>query len=352
MQTFRNHERILDPVPGGVVQALGELEHASGKAAAQRGQHRAALKTLVEVARIQSTEASNAIEDITAPPARLRALMDEMTAPANRSEAQIAGYRSALDLIHSSADAMPFSENVVKQLHQTIYSLTNARHAGEYKTGPNDVTETLPDGTVVVRFRPVSPLETRTVAMPELHRRFDELQRAQAHHPLLLLGAYVFDLLMIHPFQDGNGRTARLVTLLLLYQSGHEVGRYISLERIINDTRETYYEALQRSTLGWHDGQHTIWPWMEYLMGTLLAAYKEFEQRLEMTAGYGTKQPAVRDFIRSRIVDEFSLDDIRSATPASDPLIKKVLQELRAGGVIEVVQRGRYARYRRLHTNF
>jgi Fic family protein len=352
MQSFRNHERILDPVPGAVVQALGELEHASGKAATQRGQHRATLKTLVEVARIQSTEASNAIEDITAPPARLRALMDEMTAPANRSEAQIAGYRSALDLIHSSADAMPFSENVVKQLHQTIYGLTNVRHAGEYKTGPNDVTETLPDGTVIVRFRPVSPLETRTVAMPELHRRFDELQHAQAHHPLLLLGAYVFDFLMIHPFQDGNGRTARLITLLLLYQSGHEVGRYISLERIINDTRETYYEALQRSTLGWHDGQHTIWPWMEYLMGMLLAAYKEFEQRLEMTAGYGTKQPAVRDFIRSRIVDEFSLDDIRSATPASDPLIKKVLQELRAGGAIEVVQRGRYARYRRLHTNF
>jgi hypothetical protein len=110
-------------------------------------------------------------------------------------------------------------------------SLTNARHAGDYKTGPNDVTETLPDGTVV-RFRPVSPLETRTVAMPELHRRFGELQRAQAHHPLLLLGDYVFDFLMIHQFQDGNGRTARLITLLLLYQSGHEVGRYISLDGV------------------------------------------------------------------------------------------------------------------------
>jgi Fic family protein len=337
------------------VRTLGTLERAAGEAAAKRAQNADALKTLVDVARIQSTEASNAIEDITAAPARLRALMQDSAAPANRSEAQIAGYRYALDLIHSSAQAMtPFSENLVKQLHRDLYRFTSVRHAGDYKIGPNDVKETRPDGTEIVRFQPVEPAETRTVAMPELHRRFNELRDNDVHHPLLLLAAYVFDFLMIHPFQDGNGRTARLVTLLLLYQAGHEVGRYISLERLINESRETYYEALERSTQGWHEGGHSLWPWIEYLLGTFVAAYKELDERMSLAAAHGSKQPAIRTLIRSRVVNEFTIADIRGGTTASDALIKKVLGELQASDppAVEIIQRGRYARYRRLHVDF
>ena len=351
MSTLDQHERLLDPVPRHIVRALAQLERSAGEAAAKRAQSRESLKTLIDVARVQSTEASNAIEDIVAPTSRLRALMREGTMPANRTEEQIAGYRSALDLIHSSADAMPFTENVVKQIHQTVYRFTSIRHAGKYKTGPNDVTETHPDGTVIIRFKPVGPAETG-LAMRELHKRFDALHRAEEHHPLLLLGAYVFDFLMIHPFQDGNGRTARLITLLLLYQAGHDVGRYISLERLINESRETYYSALQRSTRRWHQGRHDIWPWMEYLLGTFSAAYREFDERLSLAAGHGSKKRAIREFVRNRAVPEFTLDDIRSATPASDPLIKKVLRELKAAGAIVLIQRGRYARYRRTHTDF
>jgi Fic family protein len=351
METLRHHDRLLDPVPRRIVRTLAELERAAGEAVAKRSQYRESLKTLVAVARIQSTEASNAIEDITATPQRVQALMRESTTPANRTEAQIAGYRAALDLIHASADAMPFTENVVKQLHQTIYRFTSVRHAGEYKVGPNDVTETRPDGSVVVRFKPVAPADT-PLAMEELHRRYDGLRRTEDHHPLLLLAAYVFDFLMIHPFQDGNGRTARLVTLLLLYHAGHDVGRYISLERLIAESRETYYEALQRSTDGWHEGQHDPWPWIDYLLGTFSAAYREFNERLSMVGGHGSKQAAIRDFVRNRAIAEFTLDDIRSATPASDPLIKKVLAELRAAGAIELLQRGRYARYRRVRADF
>jgi Fic family protein len=213
------------------------------------------------------------------------------------------------------------------------------------------VTEAHPDGTVVVRFKPVTPAQT-PLAMRELHESYDLLSREERHHPLLLLSAYVFDFLATHPFQDGNGRTARLVTLLLLYQCGHDVGRYISLERLINESRESYYEALRRSTVGWHDGRHDIWPWVDYLLGTFSAAYREFGDRLSMAAGHGSKQPAIRDFVRNRAVAEFTLDDVRAATPASDPLIKKVLGELRAAGAIELIQRGRYARYRRVHTDF
>lgn len=355
MRTFENHQKILDPVPSSVVRMLGALERGAGEAAAKKTQHADALKTLVEVARIQSTEASNAIEDITAAPARLKALMQESTAPADRSEAQIAGYRYVLDLIHASADAMsPFSENLVKQLHGNLYRFTTERHAGDYKIGPNDVTETRPDGTEIIRFQPVAPAETRTTAMPELHRRFNDLRDRDVHHPLLLIAAYGFDFLMIHPFQDGNGRTARLITLLLLYQAGYEVGRYISLERLINESRETYYGALARSTEGWHEGKHTLWPWVEYLLGTFVAAYKEFDDRMGIAAAHGTKQPAIRAFIRSRIVDEFTITDVRGGTTASDSLIKKVLGELQATDppAVEIIQRGRYARYRRLHTDF
>jgi len=279
--------------------------------------------------------------------------MRESTAPANRDEAQIAGYRYVLDLIHTSAEHMtPFSENLVKQLHQNLYRFTPERHPGDYKTGPNDVRETRADGTVIVRFRPVEPAETRTLFMPELHRRYSELRDLDRYHPLLLLVAYVFDFLMIHPFQDGNGRTSRLITLLLMYQAGHEVGRYVSLERMINETRETYYEALQRSTVGWHDGEHTIWPWVEYVFGTFIAAYGELNDRMVLAAPHGSKQPAIRAFIRSRMTDEFTIDDIRSATTASDALIKKVLGELQRDGAVRIVMKGRYARYRRLHTGF
>lgn len=351
METLRHHDRLLDPVPGEIVRLLAALEREGGIAAAKRAQYREPLKALLTVARIQSTEASNAIEGIVAPTNRLRALMRETTTPADRTEAQIAGYRAALDLIHASADAMPFGENVVKQLHGTIYRYTSARHAGRYKSGPNDVTETHPDGTVVVRFKPTPPADT-PLAMRELHERYDALLREERHHPLLLLAAYVFDFLMIHPFQDGNGRTARLVTLLLLYQAGHDVGRYISLERLIDESRADYYAALQRSTIGWHRGRHDLWPWVGYLLGTFAAAYREFGERLSMAAGHGSKQPAIREYIRNRAVAEFTLDDVRSATPASDPLIKKVLGELRAAGAIELIQRGRYARYRRVRTDF
>lgn len=352
MQTLLNHARLLDPVPGSILQAIASLEREAGLVNVDRERYAERLQRMVEIARIQSTEASNAIEDIRASPDRIKALMRESTAPVDRTEAQIAGYRYALDLIHSSHDAIPFSENVVRQLHREVYRMTSVRHAGSYKVGDNTVKETHPDGTEVIRFKPLSPADTQ-IAMPEMHRMFDDLRNAEAHHDLILLGAYVFDFLMVHPFQDGNGRTSRLATLLLLYQSNHEVGRYISLERMINDSWETYYSSLARSTTGWHEGRHDIWPWMEYLFGTIQAAYAEFGERLRVIAGGpGAKQRAVRDFVRSRIVAEFTIEDVRRATPAGDDLIRKVIGELKREGAIETLTRGRYAKYRRLRTDF
>lgn len=339
-------------MPGNVVQAIAGIDRAAGESLARRDMQRDRLRTLIEVARIQSVEASNAIESIHVNNTQLKALLEHKTMPAtSRDAAQISGYRDALDLIHSSADAMPFSENVVEQLHQMLYRYTAANFGGKYKVGDNTVTEERADGRIVVRFKPVAPAET-PLAMRELHQRFDDVKANQAHHPLLLAGAYVFDFLMIHPFQDGNGRTARLATLLLLYHAGYEVGRYVSLERLINDTRASYYEALQASTTGWHDGAHSIWPWMEYLFGTVTAAYRELDERIAIVSGKGHKRRAILEFIRSRAVAEFAIADVRAATGSSDAHIRAVIKELKEQGAVETLGKGRHAKYRRLSTDF
>lgn len=352
MRTFRDHKTLLDPVPGNVVQALSGIDRAAGEALAKRDVQKDRLKTLVETARVQSVEASNAIESIHVKHTQLKALMEHKTMPAiSRDAAQISGYRDALDLIHSSADAMTFSENIVKQLHQMLYKYTAANFGGKYKIGDNTVTEEGADGTVIVRFKPVTPSATPT-AMRELHERFDDLTAQQSHHPLLLAGAYVFDFLMIHPFQDGNGRTARLATLLLLYRAGDDVGRYVSLERLINDSRESYYEALAASTEDWHDGTHSIWPWMEYLLGIVTAAYRELDERIGIVSGKGHKRQAILEFIRSRAIAEFSIGDVRGATGSSDAHIRAVIKELKDRGSVETLGKGRHAKYRRLNGDF
>jgi Fic family protein len=350
--TFRTLDRQLGAVPAPLVTTLGRVDERKGRSDAFRLQHPEQLKTLLETARIQSTAASNEIEGVTAPAARLAALVEGAAAPANRSEAEIAGYRGALDLIHASAASMPVTSNVLLQLHRDLYQFT-AADGGRFKMTDNKVEEELPDGTRAIGFVPVAAFATPD-AMRELAERYSaEVDRA-VYHPLLLVGSYVFDFLMIHPFTDGNGRMSRLVTLMLLYQRGYEVGRYISLEQLIAETKETYYEALASSTVGWHDEQHDILPWLRYFVGILLGAYERFEERTAgAVGGRGAKTNAVKQFIRASASDEFSIDDIRRAAPvAGDALIRKVLHDLRDAGAVQAQGRGRSARWRRLHTDF
>ena len=347
MHTFRSLNRQIGFVPAAVVRTLGAIDTARGREDAHRRQRPQVLEALVEVARIQSTEASNAIEGIVAPRRRIQELVAERTVPRDRSEAEIAGYRAVLDTIHASARAIPFKPSVVEQLHRDLYQFTSVP-ADRWKQADNAITERRPDGSERVRFRTITAAETPG-AMEELHERFaDALERGE-HHPLLLIGAYVFDFLAIHPFRDGNGRMARLLTLLLLYQAGYEVGRFISLERLVSDTRETYYEALQAAGHGWHEDGHDIWPWLEYLLGVLMAAYDEFERRVGLVGeGRGAKSAAIATFVRSGLSGEFTIAEVRDAVPgASDSLIGKALAQLRDEGAIEAVGRGRGARWRR-----
>jgi Fic family protein len=351
MHTFRTLERQIGMTPASMVSQLSAIDIGRGREEAFRRQRPEALKTLVEIARIQSTEASNAIENVTAPRKRIEALVADKTTPQNRSEEEIAGYRAVLDLIHSSARDIPFRPGVVEQLHRDLYQFTGVP-AGRWKTVENSITQTEPDGSETVRFQTVSALET-PAAMEELHARFAQV-RDREYHPALVVGCYVFDFLAIHPFRDGNGRMARLLTLLALYQAGVEVGRYISLERLIGESKETYYDSLEAAGRGWHDGQHDVKPWLSYFLGILVAAYDEFESRAGLVGGgRGSKMAAIYQFVRSNVSDEFTIDDVRQAVPgASDSYLGKVLSAMRDDGILASRPAGRGSRWRRLRTDF
>ena len=351
MQSFRDLDRYLGLTSAALLRQLSEIDTAKGRQEMYRRQHPQVLETLRQLARVQSVEASNAIENITAPPARIRDLVADKTTPRNRPEAEIAGYRAVLDLIHSNAAAIPFRPSVVEQLHRDLYQFTGTR-AGRWKKLDNSVEEELPDGTRRVRFRPLSALETPE-AMVELHQRFNEAWEQDTYHRLLLTGAYVLDFLVIHPFSDGNGRMSRLLTLLLLYHGEYEVGRFISLEKLIDQTKESYYAALHASTENWNDGAHDLVPWLSYFLGIVVAASVQFEERVGLVAGgRGAKADAIRQFIGSRVSDTFRVEDIRQAVPAaSDVYIREVLRKLRAQGALTQNGRGPNAEWQRIRTD-
>lgn len=306
----------------------------------------------MEVALIQSSASSNAIERITAAPGRVTELVQDKTAPKDRSEEEIAGYRKVLETIHSSAVHIPLTSSVVLQFHRDIYAFSPVP-GGHFKSAQNEVARFDQQGRkLAVIFEGVSPVET-PMAMDELHGLYAEALRGGAHAPLLLAGSYVFDFLMIHPFNDGNGRMSRLLTLLLLYQCGHEVGRFISLEKLVEESKETYYESLEKSTAGWDRGEHDIWPWLNYFLGIVIAAYTEFEARAgDLTSGRGSKTLRIKQYVRSNTTDVFTFDDVQKALPdISSDHIRGVLRKLRDEGIVESPGRGR-KEWRRISTSF
>ncbi len=329
----------------GTIRLLGEYKCKEELFKQQTPQ---ALETLRQVAVIQSTESSNRIEGIVAPPNRIRQLVQQKTTPRNRSEQEIAGYRNVLNTVHANYPHIPFSPNTILQLHRDLYQFL-PQEGGRWKPTDNQIIALAANGSRIVRFTPV-PAVVTAEAMNRLHERFDELWKRGEIDQLLLIASYILDFLCIHPFTDGNGRLARLLTLLLLYKAGYEVGRYVSLERIIEEQKEGYYDALYLSSQGWHEGRHQLLPWWEYFLGVvLLGAYREFEERMRVVAtARGTKTAMVLDLI-NRMPGDFSISDLRERCPhVGVDLIRRILRQEREAGRLACLGRGPDARWRRV----
>jgi Fic family protein len=300
-----------------------------------------ALEKMLESAIVQSAESSSRIEGITAPHKRVKLIVEAGAVPRNRSEQEIAGYRDVLNLIHQSHKDIPLSENVILQFHSMLFRYTTKR-SGEWKKINNEIVDVQVDGSKVLRFKPIQAHETSDY-MKNLISLYNHDADKQVIDPLILIPLFVFDFLCVHPFGDGNGRVARLLTLLLLYKAGYKVGKYISLERIIEDSKESYYDALIASSKGWHEGKHDVFPWLEYFYGVMIAAYKEFESRVGKFQGKGSKTEQVKAAIE-RFIKPFSIIDIEKVCPnVSRDMIRTILRQLRNAGVIKSTSMGRGA---------
>lgn len=330
-----------DGLQVATLRALGEYR---GKQQLYAAQSPEALADLRQVAVVESTESSNRLEGVVVAPARLKSLVIKNAVPKSRSEQEVAGYRDALALIHAAAADMPFSEGVVLQLHTMLYRYM-PQPGGRWKAANNDIIERHPDGSTRLRFQPVSAHLVPS-AMGELTGRHAFALDRHLADPLVLIPLAMLDFLCIHPFPDGNGRMSRLLTLLLLYKFDYAVGRYISLERIFEQSKEGYYETLEASSQGWHEGKHDVKPWLDYFWGALLRSYKEFEERVGAIAhGRGNKGDRVRAEAIKR-TQPFSISEIEAACPAvSRDMVRLVLRAMKAEGLIASTGKGRGAKW-------
>jgi len=348
MKSFETGFIEKQPMPQNLLRTIRLLGEFKGKEEVFKQQSPQVLETLRQAAVIQSTESSNRIEGVVAPHDRIVKLVQKKVKPGNRSEQEIAGYRDVLNTIHANHENMTFSVNLVLQMHRDLLRYTTERD-GKWKTAPNEIEEVGAEGKKFIRFVPVAPHLTEE-SMRTLHKRFAEMWDSHKFEPLLLIPAYVLDFLCIHPFRDGNGRMARLLSLLLLYQAGYEVGRFISLENIIEETRESYYETLFASSQKWHEGKHSLQPWSDYFLGVmLLSAYREFEKRAgTLTTSRGAKSKMILEAI-DRVSGDFKVADIQKICPGVGvDLIRLRLAELRKAGKLKPSGRGPSAVWRKI----
>ena len=305
------------------------------------------LEKLVEIAKVQSTEASNAIEGIVTTNTRVRQLVEEKTVPRNRNEQEIAGYRDVLNIIHESFDAIPISKNYILQLHKILYNHMNNPMAGQTKNVQNYISATYPDGHTETLFTPMAPFETPE-ALDRICEEYNRVIGNMELEPLIAIPVFIHDFLCIHPFNDGNGRMSRLLTTLLLYRCGFYVGKYISLEAKIAKNKDLYYNALNQSQHGWHEGTEDPVPFIKYLLGTILAAYKDFEDRFAIVA---EKLPAI-EMVRKATynkIGRFTKQDIRELCPSlSLSSVEGALRKMVATGELKREGTGKTTCYFRL----
>ena len=332
----------------GILNYVGLIHEFKGRQQLYLEQKPEELDKLVELAKRQSTEASNEIEGIRTTNARLVQLMNDKTTPKNRDEKEILGYRYALNLIHESYDLIPIKSNYILQLHKEMYQFMDVSFGGKYKDTPNEIDAVYPDGHKEVIFKPLEPYETPD-AIINLCEEYDKAINKYNIDPLVVIPVFIHDFLCVHPFNDGNGRMSRLLTTLLLYRSGFVVGKYISIEKKIASTKQEYYDALSESSKDWIDEKNDDTPFVKYLLGIILSAYRDFEERVNVVGRKITSLEMVENAVKLKI-GKFTKTDIMELCPEiGRGTIENVLKVLCEDGKIKKCGGGRSTYYIRLN---
>lgn len=345
MRAYGYDNKWKDLLEPDIVSLLTTIHEYRGKEALFMEAKRDVLDQLVEVARIQSTDASNRIEGIYTSDDRLRKIVMDKTAPKSRNEREIAGYRDVLTTIHENYEYIPVKALSILQLHRDLFKYSGANIGGNYKATDNEITEVDSEGNKTVRFQPVPAWETSDSVF-QLCKAYNDIVGKPDVDPLLIIPMFILDFLCIHPFTDGNGRMSRLLTLLLLYKCGYNVGKYISIEKVINENREAYYEELQKSSTGWHEENNDYLPFVRYMLGIIVAAYRDFSSRVSLLSLQGlSKKEIVREVVKENI-GRITVAEIMEKCPdISHITVQRALKELMDNGDIIKIGGGRYTSY-------
>lgn len=330
-----------------IISFIAKIHEYKGRQDLYLRQKPVELNRLIEIAKIQSTESSNRIEGIITTNARLKQLVTDKTTPRNRDEEEILGYRNVLNLVHENYEFLPVRSSYILQMHRDLLKFTNLSYGGKYKTTPNEIDMTLGTGEKVVIFKPLEPYET-PAAIDAICEKYQEALDKELVDELILIPCFLLDFLCIHPFNDGNGRMSRLLTLLLLYRSGYMVGQYVSIEKAIADTKDAYYEALQKSDQGWHEGTNDPKPFIKYMLSIILSCYREFESRITIAYAAGAKSTSydiVKAYVNERI-GKFSKREVLAGCPSlGSSSVESALKKLVEDGTLVRIGAGRKTLY-------
>lgn len=344
MRKFNYEERYNRLLQPDIVKLVAQIHEYKGEQALFIEAKADTLTQLLEIAKIQSTEASNKIEGIYTSDERLKKIVCDKTMPRTRNEKEIAGYRDVLNTIHQNYDYVPAKPSILLQLHRDLYRFTGIE-GGLFKVADNVIAQIDEQGNKKVRFQPVAAWETPEY-VDNICEAFQKVQNRGQYDPLLLIPMFVLDFLCIHPFDDGNGRMSRLLTLLLLYRAGYIVGMYISIEKLIEQTKETYYETLQESSENWHEEKNDDLPFVRYMLGVIIAAYRDFSSRVQLLATSGlTKPERVREIVRQSLGKITRVQIMEKCPDISRVTVERALTNMVKKGEVLKIGGGRYTAY-------
>lgn len=329
-----------------IINLISKIHEYKGKQSYLLDTKKDTLETLLKVAKIQSTSSSNKIEGIYTTDKRINEIVNQKLEPKNRNEEEIAGYRDVLSLIHENYNFIDITQNTILQLHRDLYKYTGYSYGGKFKNSQNYIEEENEKGEKKIRFTPLSPVET-PIAIEDLCKNYNELVNNESCDLLVLIPIFILDFVSIHPFNDGNGRMSRLLTLLLLYKANYLVGKYISIEKIIEETKDSYYDTLEKSSVKWHDNENDYSYFVEYYLGIILNAYREFDSRINIVENKKvTAYDRIIDIFKANIIPIDKAYIMNKCPDLSETTIERSLNKLLKEDKIVKISGGRYTKYK------